>query len=166
MLLMVNIIVAIAKNNRAIGINGKLPWHISDDLKRFKSLTTGHPIIMGRKTFESFGEKVLPNRKHIVITRDMNWSFPSQEVIVSHNIQEAILKAKEFDDEIFIIGGAQIYEQSLDLADRLYLTIVDLGIENADTFFPQYENIFRRRISEDNIISSNGIKLDFLVLEK
>ncbi|MDO8576065.1 MAG: dihydrofolate reductase, partial [bacterium] len=120
-------VVAIGKN-RELGKEGKLLWHIPDDLKRFKELTLGHPIIMGRKTFESIlgytQGKPLPGRTNIVVTHDPNWKY--EGVIVSPSLEEAIAKAKELDtEEIHIGGGAQIYEQALPYIDKLYLTLID-----------------------------------------
>ncbi|MCB4806731.1 dihydrofolate reductase [Tamlana sp. 62-3] len=128
------IIVAAAENN-AIGKGNKLIWHLSDDLKRFKALTSGHHIIMGRKTFESF-PKPLPNRTHIVITRQKNYEVPSG-VIVVNNLQDAIDAAKS-DSQPFIIGGGEIYKQALTFASKIELTRVHHSFE-ADTFFPEID---------------------------
>ena len=125
------IIVAAAENN-AIGKNNKLIWHLSDDLKRFKNMTNGHHIIMGRKTFESF-PKPLPNRIHIVITRQNNYQVPNG-VIVVNSLNDAIDAAKN-DTQPYIIGGGEIYKQALQIADKIELTRVHHNFE-ADTFFP------------------------------
>src|SRR5574342_17806 len=130
---MINIIAAMAKN-RVIGKNNKLPWHIADDLKNFKKLTSGSVVIMGRKTFESIG-KPLPNRVNIVISSSM----PETEgVIVCHDIPAALEKARSYNKEIFIIGGATIYQQTIPWADRMYLSYVK-GDYDGDAFFPQYD---------------------------
>lgn len=126
------IIVAAGEDN-AIGKDNDLIWHLSDDLKRFKRLTSGHHIIMGRKTFESF-PKPLPNRKHIVITRQSNYQVP-EGVIVVNSLEDAIEAAKN-DDQPFIIGGGEIYAQSMSLANKIELTRVHASFEGADTFFP------------------------------
>ena len=126
------IIVAAAENN-AIGLGNKLIWHLSNDLKRFKALTNGHYIIMGRKTFESF-PKPLPNRTHVVITRQENYKAPDGVIIV-HNLEDAI-DASKSDSQPFIIGGGQIYKQAMHLADKIELTRVHENFE-ADTFFPE-----------------------------
>jgi len=126
------IIVAAAKND-AIGKGNKLIWHLSDDLKRFKSLTNGHHIIMGRKTFESF-PKPLPNRTHIVITRQSNYEAP-EGVILVNNLEDAIDAAKN-DSQPFIIGGGEIYKHALPYADKIELTRVHHDFE-ADTYFPK-----------------------------
>lgn len=126
------IIVAAAEND-AIGKDNTLIWHLSDDLKRFKKLTSGHHIIMGRKTFESF-PKPLPNRTHVVITRQKNYEVP-KGVIVVHSLQDAI-DASRNDSQPFIIGGGEIYKQALLVADKIELTRVHHEFE-ADTFFPK-----------------------------
>ena len=130
---MVSIIVAIAQNG-TIGDKNALLWHIKEDMRFFRTTTSGHPVIMGRKTFESLGSKPLPKRKNIVITRadrDFEGAF------TAHSLEEAIAMA-EGDEEIFIIGGAQIYKQALALADKLYLTIVHSSYEG-DTSFPEID---------------------------
>jgi len=126
------IIVAAAENN-AIGKDNALIWHLSDDLKRFKKLTSGHHIIMGRKTFESF-PKPLPNRTHVVITRQKNYDAP-KGVIIVHSLEDAI-DASRSDNQPFIIGGGEIYKQALLIADKIELTRVHHEFE-ADAFFPK-----------------------------
>lgn len=128
---MITIIAAIAENN-ALGKDNLLVWHLPDDFKRFKELTSNHYIIMGRKTFESF-PKPLPNRTHIIISRQKNFSY--EGCIVVHSIEQALSKCPE-NEEIFIIGGGEIYKQSLSFADKLELTRVH-GIVEADTYFPE-----------------------------
>jgi len=127
------IIVAAGENN-AIGKDNDLIWHLSNDLKRFKELTNGHHIIMGRKTFESF-PKPLPNRTHIVITRQEKYIAPDG-VIVVNNIADAIDAARK-DSNPFIIGGGEIYKQAMPLIDRLEVTRVHAVFDDADTFFPE-----------------------------
>lgn len=129
------IIVAAGEDN-AIGKDNDLIWHLSNDLKRFKALTNGHHIIMGRKTFESF-PKPLPNRTHIVITRQENYEAPDA-VIVVNSLADAIDAARK-DENPFIIGGGEIYKQALTLADKLEITRVHSNFENADTFFPDID---------------------------
>jgi len=121
--------------NRVIGKDNDLPWHLPNDLKFFKEKTTGNTIIMGRKTFDSIG-RVLPNRKHIVLTKQ-NLDLP-EEVSVIHNIA----KIKEWneqhpEEELFVIGGSAIFEQILPIADRMYITFIDESFEG-DTFFPEF----------------------------
>ncbi|HEY4487206.1 MAG TPA: dihydrofolate reductase [Candidatus Paceibacterota bacterium] len=151
---MIAAVVAIGKN-RELGKNGKLLWHIPDDLKRFKELTKGHPIIMGRKTFESIVGYVggpLPDRTNIVVTRD-----PSRlnldgygNVVVAPSLEEAIETAKNQpgSEEIHIGGGAQLYEQALPMIDKLYLTLIDAEA-GADSFFPPYEHLFTKKVFEE-----------------
>ena len=146
----------------AIGKANTLIWRLPDDLKRFKKLTTGHPIIMGRKTYESIG-RPLPERTNIVTTRDATLEIPG--CIVAHSAIEAIEKAKEVErEEIFIIGGAQIYKESLFLADRLYVTKVDMDVDG-DTFFPEYSKVFTKKISEESG-EFEGLNYSYLILEK
>jgi dihydrofolate reductase len=130
----ISIIVAIAEN-RAIGKDNKLLWHLSDDLKRFKKLTTGHTLIMGRNTFLSLPNGALPNRRHIVISDVEGESFGECEMAAS--IEEAVQLAGG-DEECFVIGGGMVYKQFLPMAGKLYLTRVHESFE-ADTFFPEID---------------------------
>lgn len=130
---MITIIAAIAENN-ALGKDNQLLWHLPDDFKRFKNITTGHYIIMGRKTFESF-PKPLPNRIHVIISRQKNYS--QLNCIVVTSLQEAI-EACPKNEEVFIIGGGEIYNQSIAIADKLDITRVNHSFE-ADTFFPEID---------------------------
>ncbi|MEN9389977.1 MAG: hypothetical protein RLZZ283_77 [Candidatus Parcubacteria bacterium] len=161
------IVVAISKDKRALGMNGKLLWHIPDDMKRFKTLTMGHPVILGRKTFESILEylkKPLPGRTNIVITRDTNYAAP-EGVIVVHSLDEALEKAREIDqEEIHIGGGAQLYAEALPRVDRLELTLIDDERE-ADSFFPEYEHLFTKKISEEKH-EHNGLTYSWVTLER
>ncbi|MCI6617542.1 MAG: dihydrofolate reductase [Prevotella sp.] len=129
-----NIIAAVARN-RAIGYQNKLLYWLPDDLKRFKALTTGHTIIMGRRTFESLPKGALPNRRNIVLSRSRQ-AFPGCECFTS--IEEALRHCQP-DEDVYVIGGASIYEQAINVADRLYLTEVDDTPEQADAYFPNYE---------------------------
>ena len=137
------IIVAAGEDN-AIGKDNDLIWHLSNDLKRFKTLTNGHHIIMGRKTFESF-PKPLPNRIHVVITRQKDYKAPDGVIIVN-SLVEAIEKTKS-DDQPFIIGGGEIYAQAIDKANLLELTRVHATFEGADTFFPEINKSNWREIN-------------------
>lgn len=132
---MISIIVAIAENG-AIGYKGDLIYHLSADLKRFKALTTGHTVIMGRKTFESLPKGALPNRRNIVLTRQSGASFPG--TVVFPSLSDALNHCSS-DEKVFIIGGAQVYSQALDLADELDITLVHDTPGQADTFFPDFE---------------------------
>ena len=129
---MVTIVVAMGLDNE-IGADNKLLWHLSKDLKNFKEITTDHPIIMGRKTYESIG-KPLPNRTNIVISRKKAWF--EEGILIVGSVKEALKFAKKMDEEIFIIGGGTIYEQTLELADQLEVTQVQTKLE-ADTYFPK-----------------------------
>lgn len=129
---MISIIVAIAAN-RAIGADNSLLCRLSNDMKRFKELTTGHTIIMGRKTFESLPKGALPNRKNVVVSRSRCVPFENCEIF--DDLTTAIEQHKD-DPEVFIIGGGQIYEQTLPYADKLYVTYIHHAFDNADTFFP------------------------------
>lgn len=127
-------LIAAAGENNALGKDDKLVWHLPDDFKRFKKLTTGHHIIMGRKTFETF-PKPLPNRIHIVITRQQN--YKAEGAIVVHSLEEAFAQVKE-DTQPFVIGGGEIYKLALDKADRIELTRVHADFQ-ADAFFPEMD---------------------------
>ena len=129
----ISIIVAIGENNE-IGRNNDLLCHLPADLKRFKELTTGHTIVMGRKTFESLPKGALPNRKNIVLTRNKNLSFNNCQMYAS--LPEIIDNQKDNAD-LFIIGGGSIYKQALPLANKLYLTKIHAAFDDADAFFPE-----------------------------
>lgn len=131
---MTTIVVAMGKNNE-IGFENQLLWHLPKDLKHFKELTSGHPIIMGRKTFESIG-KPLPNRTNIIISKKKDWF--QEGILIVGSIKEALKFAKKIDENIFIIGGGTIYEQTMEFTDVLEVTVVDVEKE-ADTFFPKID---------------------------
>ena len=160
----ISIISAIGKYNRVIGKeDGSIPWRISEDFKYFKKITMGHPIIMGRKTFESL-PGILPGRIHIVVTRNGDYEVPDGVIVVT-SLENAIDKASDLGkEEIFIIGGGQIYKESIELADRLYLTLVDTDVDGS-VFFPEYKNIFTKTISSKKS-SDDNLSFEFLVLEK
>lgn len=140
----ISIIAAIGKN-RELGRHNALIWRISDDLKRFKALTTGHPIIMGRKTYESIG-RPLPNRTNIVISQSM---APQEGIITASSLTDALTIAVDIDpEEVFVIGGAQVYREALSHAQRLYLTLIDESDADADAFFPDYSE-FAAVVSEE-----------------
>lgn len=131
----ISIIVAVSLNN-AIGRDNKLLYWLPDDLKRFKALTTGHTIIMGRHTFESLPKGALPNRRNIVLSTNPSASFAGAEVFCS--LQEAIQHCQE-EEEIFIIGGESVYKQAMNVADKIYLTQIEDVTEDADAFFPEID---------------------------
>ena len=140
---MTTIVVAMGRN-REIGKENQLLWHLPKDLKHFKEITSNHPIIMGRKTYESIG-KPLPNRTNIVISRKTDWF--EEGILIVGSIKEAIKFAKKIDEKIFIIGGGNIYEQTIDLVDQLEITWVDATLE-ADTYFPKIDEKNWRKTDE------------------
>ena len=160
----ISLIVA-TDSNGGIGRDNKIPWYLPDDIKRFKELTMGHPVIMGRKTFESiisYLKKPLPGRTSIVVTR--NPDFLYKDVIVCSSVDKAIKKASEIDkDEVLIGGGEQIFNAVVDRADRLYLTVIE-GDFGADTFF-KHADKFKKIISKE-IKQYKEIKFTFLTLER
>lgn len=131
----ISIVVALADDN-AIGKDQQLLWHLPCDMRRFKELTTGHTVLMGRKTFESLPKGALPNRKNVVLTTMAEADFPNCVVFDS---LPAALDSCEGEEEVFIIGGAQVYKQALAIADRIYLTQVHHTFADADTFFPEID---------------------------
>ncbi len=158
-------VVAIGRN-RGLGRDGKLLWRIPDDVQRFRDLTRGHALILGRKTFDSIlsyrNGQPLPDRTNIVITRDPNWSH--EGVIVTRSLEEALEKAREVEQngEIHIGGGAQIYAEALPFIDKLYLTLVD-DEKEADSFFPPYDEEFTKKVAESDH-EWQGIKYKYLDL--
>ena len=165
---MLNIIACISKKHRAIGYQNRLLYAIPSDMTRFRMLTTGHTIIMGRKTFESLPNGALPNRHNIVISKTRE-QIAGCEVYAS--LEDALAARKESvgnkktteEDEYFIIGGASIYEQALPFADKLYLTIVEKEPEHADTFFPEI-NPAEWKVTEKEMRNENGLPFTFLTL--
>lgn len=147
---MITIIAAIAENN-ALGKDNQLIWHLPADLKRFKKVTLNHHIIMGRKTFESLG-KPLPNRTSIIITRNKNYKV--EGCIVVHSLKEAIEAAK-VDENPYILGGAEIYKQALDIADKLDLTIVHQTFD-ADAFFPKIDLNIWKEVARENFTADEN----------
>lgn len=147
---MLSIIVAVAKNN-VIGKDNKLIWHLPEDLKRFKKLTTGHTIIMGRKTFESLG-RVLPNRKHIVLTNNSNMKIENENVEVISDIKllDSYINSKE---ENFIIGGASTYSLLMPYANKMYITKIDEEFEG-DVYFPEIDNKIWQEVERERGIKN------------
>lgn len=142
---MISIIAAIGKNNE-LGKQNQLLWDLPKDMKHFREKTSGHAVIMGRKTFESIGRS-LPNRKNIIITRDENYKFEGAEVV--NSLEDALKLFENSKDEIFVIGGAEIYKQSITEADKLYITHIDAEFPEADTYFPFIdEKIWEKTKSE------------------
>lgn len=144
-------IVVACSSNRCIGLNNTLPWRQSADLKQFKHLTMGHPLVMGRKTYESIG-KPLPGRKTIVVTRQSNWLSGHADVDVRHSLDDAFNAAKEQAQlmgvkAIMLVGGATLYEQALDIADVLHVTHIEAHIEG-DAFFPVIDPVIWAKVDE------------------
>ena len=159
---MINIIVAVAKNG-VIGDKNSLLWHIREDMVHFRTLTSGHPVIMGRKTYDSIG-RPLPKRTNVVITRDTELQI--EGCTMAHSLEEAIAL---FDpqEEIFIIGGAQIYTQALPLAHRIYLTVVERGYQG-DTSFPDIDYSIWKQTSREDFSSGEAFEypFSFITLER
>jgi dihydrofolate reductase len=159
-------IIAVIGKNRELGEKNQLLWHVPGDLPRFKKLTWGHPVIMGRKTHSTFQYKggPLPGRTNIVITHDS--SYQKEGFVIVHSFDEALEEAKKSpgSEEIFVIGGGSIYSQAIDKVDRLYLTMVDAVSPSADTFFPDYSRFAKVITKEDH--EENGIRFTYLTLER
>ncbi|MDA8127609.1 MAG: dihydrofolate reductase [Betaproteobacteria bacterium] len=158
----ISVIAALAKN-RVIGIENRLPWRLPEDLARFKALTLGHPILMGRKTFESLG-RPLPGRTNIVITRNAN--YRPEGCLVAGSIPAAIALCEDAD-EVFFIGGADLYAQAMPIADRLYLTEVDVEADG-DARFPDYDESAFGEVSREPHTGGKGdaLRFDFVVYER
>jgi dihydrofolate reductase len=159
----ISLIVAMA-SNRVIGLDNKMPWHLSADLKKFKSITMGSPILMGRKTYESIG-KPLPGRTTLIISR--NPDYQQEGCLVFNDLNTALKKACESTEEIFIIGGSDLYKATLPLADSIYLTLINSDFQG-DTFFPEidlnaWSEVTREDIKDDPDVN---FSYSFLKLEK
>lgn len=156
-------LIAAMARNRVIGLHNRLPWRLPADMRRFRELTTGHAIVMGRKTFDSL-PRPLPNRTNIVVTRDRDYRPDGATVV--HSIEDAIACA-DADREIFVIGGEQIYRQTLPLADRLYLTLVDSDFDG-DAWFPAYDANEWREIASEQYLpdEKNPQGMKFVTLER
>jgi len=159
--MIVSIIVATGRNNE-IGINGGLLCHLPADLKHFKEITSGHPVIMGRKTFQSLPKGPLPNRRNIVISR--NPSLKIEGVEVYSSLDHAFIKLID-EDEVFIIGGAQIYEQALPIADKIYLTKINASFPEADVFFPQIDFSVWREADRETFLADEKNPYSFSFIE-
>lgn len=159
-----SIIVAATRNN-AIGRNGDMLFHISNDLKNFKAITMGKPIVMGRKTFESFPKGALPGRRNIVITRNPSYSAPGIETAAS--LDEALAMSAT-SPEVMIIGGGEIYRQAFPMAQKLYLTVIDATVDDADTFIDGYRPDEWRLTDESEPMTDpkSGVSYRFLTLER
>lgn len=155
--------IAAMDKNHLIGKNNQLPWHLPADLAHFKAITTGHPILMGRKTHESIG-RPLPNRTNIVLTRDAH--YQAEGVIVVHTLDEALASCPEAQ-ELFIIGGAEIYQLAFPRLQKLYLTFIHQAFEG-DTYFPAFSAKEWREISREDCPADekNAYAYSFLLLER
>lgn len=153
-------LIAAAAENNALGKDNDLVWHLPDDFKRFKAITSGHFIIMGRKTFESF-PKPLPNRTHIIITRQKEYQVPEGCLVVA-SIEEALQLCLQ-NEEVFIIGGGEIYKQSIEIADKIELTRVHTEVE-ADTFFPEIDPNNWKLVEEEYHPKDEKHQFDFTYL--
>ena len=150
----ISMIASVGKNNE-LGKNNDLIWHLRKDLKFFKEVTTNHVIVMGRKTFESL-PKILPNRHHIVITSK---DYIDDEVEVFKNIDSFLEAYKDYEDEIFIIGGSSIYREFLDYSNKLYLTEIDEEDKNADVYFPMFDkSLWERSIIDEDVDNNISYK--------
>lgn len=158
---MISLLVA-HDSNRVIGVNNKMPWHIPEELGYFKKVTMGKAIVMGRKTFESIG-KVLPGRLNIIVTRNEDYQVEGAEVF--HSLEDALQRGKQFSEEVVIIGGAEIFNISMSLADRLYITIIR-NEYNGDTFFPKYDDEWKIISESDDHHSADGTPYSYLVYER
>lgn len=155
------ILIAAVASNGVIGVNNTLPWRLPDDLKRFKTLTLGHSVIMGRKTWESLG-RALPGRRNIVITRAAGFVAPGATVV--HSV-DAALAACGGEECAFVIGGAEIYTQTLPLAKRLELTEIHAGIEG-DAHFPPFDHGVWRETARERHRADDGLEYDFVSYER
>ena len=151
-----SLIVAIAKNG-VIGVDNTLPWHLPEDLKRFKALTMGHHIIMGRKTYDSLG-RLLPGRTTVIVTR--NTGYQVEGALIAHSLQQAVALCKN-DDEVFLIGGAELYQAGLSLADKLYITEIDLEVAG-DAHFPQIDQNQWHETSRETHVSEKGLNFSYV----
>ncbi len=143
--------------NRVIGKDNKMPWHLPEDLKHFKASTMGKPVIMGRRTFESIG-RPLPGRHNIVITRQND--FSARGITVVSGFEEAKQAAADAE-EIAVIGGGQLYRQILPVAEKLYLTLIDIDVEG-DTYFPEWDDGSWKQECRENGVSSTGVRYSFI----
>ncbi len=158
--LRLSLIAAVAANG-VIGSDNALPWRLPEDLKRFKMLTMGHPIIMGRKTFESIG-RPLPGRRNIVISR--NTAFMAEGCETASTLEAALAACNGTTDEVFVIGGAQIYAEAMPQADRLYLTEIRMDFPG-DARFPEYDRQDWREFSREQICTADGMLFDFAIYD-
>ena len=163
----ISLILAVSRNN-VIGLGNTLPWNIPEDLKRFKKLTMGHPVLLGRRSFLAIG-RALPGRTNIIITRQKDfsspWCSPPNRGLVAHSIEEAVKLAEQQEPiEAFVIGGAQVFDQTLGLATRIHMTRIHRTFEG-DTFFPELGNEWREVDREDRL-NAKPFPYSFITLER
>lgn len=151
-----SIIVAVAHDG-VIGVNNTLPWHLHEDLKRFRALTMGHHIIMGRKTYDSLG-RLLPGRTTVIVTRNENYKV--EGALVAHSLEAAIALCED-DEEVFLIGGAELYQAGLKLAHKLYITEIELDVVG-DAFFPKLVSTEWQETEREAHTSEKGLKFSYV----
>jgi dihydrofolate reductase len=156
----ISLIVAMSSNH-AIGLGGQMPWHLSADLKRFKQITMGHPIIMGRLTFESI-MRPLPGRTNIIVSR--NPAYKAEGCIVVDSVETAISRACQLADEAFVIGGAALYESTLPFADTLYITRIN-QVFDGDTFFPDFDCKNWAEIEREDVLDDATVSFTYRFLK-
>lgn len=155
-----SLIVAMARD-RVIGLNNALPWHLPEDLKRFRALTTGHHIIMGRKTYESLN-RLLPDRTTVIVTRNQDYQVPG--ALIAHSLEQAMALSAG-DDEAFLIGGAELYHPGLKLADRLYVTEIDASFAG-DAYLPEFDLQDWQEVARDALVSAKGLPFRYITYER
>jgi len=156
----ISLIAAVSRNG-VIGLDGRMPWKLSEDLERFKALTMGHSIVMGRKTFDSIG-RLLPGRRSIIVTRQPDFQVAGASVV--HSLPEAIVLARQ-DAEVFVIGGGEIYAAALPLAHRMHMTELTLDVEG-DARFPAFDRGQWREVSRESHRNEHGLAFDFVVYDR
>lgn len=155
-----SLIVAVANHN-VIGYNNTLPWHLPEDLKRFRALTTGHHIIMGRKTYDSLG-RLLPGRTTVIVTR--NPDYQVEGALVAHSLDAALALCKG-DNEPFLIGGAELYQHGLLLANKLYVTEIALEVAG-DAYFPAFDNTLWQEAAREALVSEKGLAFSYVTYQR
>lgn len=155
-----SLIVAVSSND-VIGVNNTLPWHLSEDLKRFRALTTGHHIIMGRKTYESLN-RLLPDRTTVIVTRNRDYKVPG--AVMTHSLEEAISRCQN-DPEAFLIGGAELYKEGLKLADKLYVTEIHAEYQG-DAFLPEFNLSEWQEVSREAHVSAQGLPFSYVTYDR
>lgn len=156
----ISIIVAMA-HQRVIGIHNTLPWHLPEDLKRFRALTMGHHIIMGRKTYESLG-RLLPGRTTVIVTR--NKAYKVEGALIANGLDEAIALCKD-ENEVFVIGGAELYQDALNVANKLYITEIDLAVKG-DAFFPKIDLTDWQEVAREQHVSAQGLGFQYVCYQR